>query len=422
VKSNIFLTTLLTAAISLSATSIYALADGEVYPENFDAKLTFTSLNDFAIDGEKFAFADGNYIFVYENGKLAKTEGELSHAVKSIDFFDGELLFKDSTDEVYRYFDGEVEKYQGEYEFITTTSATVEDYYYYFNDNGLNVLNLATALSTSLGSEFNALKCYDNCVYAVKNNALYKIEGAEASELEFVYDDYSSANSILRAGFDQAFSNTQEVSFKKIAGGAYITEIDLSETDGDYFVAKDTKTANDGTVALLVASYGNASIVAFGGKSYITLSDNLAAVEFTPTSADKQFGNTNLLVGVYSTPFMRESTKVATLTVGDAVKILGAYKSDVLDAEYYLVEYGNEGAQGFIAKNFITPNDFSAEENGFESVGDEPVYDNEIKTVVIVLTIILLVFAVIIYVLYVALSNKTKHKASSDEENIEIIK
>ena len=87
-------TTAALLAVSLmgGGASANAADGGTIYPEDekFIKVLAFDSLGDYAVDGEKYAFADGKSVKVYENGEYF--EYAFGDAVTKVDISEGEIL------------------------------------------------------------------------------------------------------------------------------------------------------------------------------------------------------------------------------------------------------------------------------------------------------------------------------------------
>lgn len=421
VKKKLIVTTaFMVALLSTNATAIYAEESpaSTVYPENFQTELTFENgLNDYAVNEDKFAFASENYIFVYQNGVLSKPDHELSHTVLKI-AFDGEnIVFKDSADELYNYAEGEVTKREEDFVFTESDYVDVGSYHYYLQDKLLYVLDKEQHAVQPLG-EYTLLKANEETVYAVKENVLYKVEGTEAQKLTFNYANFSSALEINVGDTADNLSKTANVEFIKISGEAFITETDLSDLSSEYFTVGETKLANDGTIALKLCQTGNATVAAFGGKAYILLTALTSSVNYTPLTADLTTGYLSIDAGVYSVPYMSESTRVAVLETGSEVTIINTVSSDVLSHDYYLVEYGENGERGYIATGFVTQHLFPGGGEYNEIKDENESYENDFVNIIIVLIILLLIFAVIAYLLHLGSSgSKRKNREKNSERN-----
>ena len=76
VKKLVALTTALLAAFSAIGTiTAFAAESNTIYPQDTDfiKSLTFSSLSDYAVDGETYVFAEGSRVYVFENGNLSET-------------------------------------------------------------------------------------------------------------------------------------------------------------------------------------------------------------------------------------------------------------------------------------------------------------------------------------------------------------
>ncbi|MBO5328236.1 MAG: hypothetical protein J6B04_03600 [Clostridia bacterium] len=416
-KAKLFLTTaLLSVVFTASGTVAFAetSAPETAYPENFVADKTFTTLNDFAVSGEQFAFADGYNVYVYENGVINSPNGQLSHSVQNIEFDKDALIFKDTANVYYSFAEGEITQIE-EYDFSTPSSLDVDNYHYYLLDGVWEVYDKIEKTATVL-SEYRSLKKYDGVVYAIKDNAFYRFSGASAEKVPLTFNDFSATKTVSVGNSAELLSTFSNCELVRISGEAFATQIDLNDLSGPYFKAVKTQKVADGTLALKLCQTGNATIVAFDNKAYITLTSYTSAVDFTPIAPDKQEGRLTQTVSVYSTPYICESTKLATLQLGTKVKILKTVSSEILPCEYYLVEYGESGETGYVATAFITEYQFS-DNDDYTEIKGEQTFDNQVEEVIIVLIIILLVCATIAY-LFHAGSAKSKKKNRTKKEDL----
>lgn len=410
VKKFLLTTTLILAACAATAGG-YALADGQTeYPQNFDTDMQFTALADYTVCGDKFAFADGNFIKTYEGGKVGGPDREFSYAITNVEYVGGLLVFQDSSGAVYCYGDDGVAEYSGDYVFNVPADPRADSggYIYYFNSSELTAVHTTDDEVFKFEGTYSGLKQYGDDVYAIKENKLYSLKGFESDALEFLYDDYTPASSVFLGDTAERLKAGGDIKFVTVAGGAYITEVDLNDLGGQYFKVTETVKSSDGMRAFLLCTSGNASLISVGNKSYITLTANTTEVTYTPVTADKTEGYVTLPTSAYSSPFMSGGTALFAVEAGTKVKITGLVSDDVLSADYYSVELN--GKTGYMAKSFITEYSFDAEDNVHDEIKENYSEDNAIQTVTIVLLIVAIALIIIGYLIFVATQRDKQKK------------
>jgi hypothetical protein len=272
----------------------------------------------------------------------------------------------------------------------------------------------------SVGEGYSHLKGYGTYAYAIKNNKLYKINATDVEELEFYYTDFSAANTI-KAG--NAYANLKAdyvISTVNVESGAYCTEIDLNETSGTYFNVVKTIQLSGAKSALLLATSGNASIIAMNDgdyiKSYLTLSSALTPAAYHEVELDMTAGYSVTDVGVYSSPYISEATKLTTLTRGTVVQMSQKFSLSFMGTDYYKVIFseGDNQVTGYVPTTYFTPYTFSQEFGEEESIKTDYDYSTNVERVILVLIIVGLVIAAIAYLAIVG----TKPKKISDKKKV----
>ena len=111
------LTTALVLTACLAPSFTAAADDGEelYYPAEFERTLEFSSLADYAFEGEKSAFADatpsGSRLYVIapdEFGDNRLTAVDCSFAIDEMEYHEGTLYLQSSQSEIYSYSEGEI--------------------------------------------------------------------------------------------------------------------------------------------------------------------------------------------------------------------------------------------------------------------------------------------------------------------------
>ena len=419
----------LTLATIIPTGSAYAAESDKttVYPSEFEHTLSFASstLRDYAIYGDTFAFAYDTKITVLSNNSVGERErNDYTHEAEIlyIDYSDdGKLYFKNvSSDSTYLYgAEGGVEQ-QHEFQDITSSKLDLDKTTFYTlnNDGVLTFWN--GGQDTEVGTGFSLMKQYGGSVYAVKDNVPHKIEASSATALSLQYTDYSAAKTIYTGDVAEKLkSSNYVVKTAILEKDCYYTQID-PDAIGETFTPIMTKKTDVKKSCLVLCESGDASIIATKNGMFITSTANLSPYSNSAPPNDWQINaNGERLayavedVGVYSAPFMCDSTRIATLKSGAEHYVAVTEKfalDDFMDTVFYRVSYVEDGKviTGFVASKFLTPYSFAAEDKEPVQGGDEnPEYGTNVVSVVLAIVIVALV---IIAVLYVFLINSKKDR------------
>lgn len=411
IVKKIFLTiaALLCAAGIFGGVSAYAASQTTVYPEReeFLKRLEFTSLVDYAVKGEEIVFAE-----TIEGGsKLTDYNGETSSYVNTektvakLDC-DGENFYYADTENKSYLLDGS----ESQYVFSETEELVWREHLMYvFYDGVLNVVNLKDHSVTEMDAGFSKVKIYGDAVYALKGNSLCRFNGTSYEEIVIEYYSFE-ATKTLSVGTAAADLKDYELAFITVKQGNYITEVDLSKLDGEYFEVGETFAADKDFTALLLADTGNAVIFSVGEKSYITKSSYTEKLTDTFLTESTFNGATVTGSAIYASPYVTTGTSVLYPAAGKIVKILGKLETDILDAVYYQVEYteGESKKVGFVAEGFLT--EYIIEDNKEPSIIPDANYSdkNDVRTVLLILLVIVLVLVAVGYLTYVGTKGKGK--------------
>lgn len=443
-------------------TTQYALAAGEtVYPQ-FISELEIGNITAYAYDGTDFAFVgDSNEreLYVYSGGRL-DSEGNkyvggellsssdglcaLSHSTEITDvWYEGDTLtFTDANKKSFSFIDGVLTETEATYS--PPSTITIGDIIVYATDTG-NIIFRYPKTDELLGQlddgEYSMLNYLGGRLFALKegklcaisaeitggNGAPVQLEGLAALPLAFEYTDRSHELTIaVGDSLSKLRAVKDEAAFVTVAAGQYITEIDTDGTAGEYFaIGKGGTTLNDQSkTALLLATSGNADILAIGEKTYITVHNEVTSV---PTEYPAPFatGQLNYAAGVYSSPYMCKATELETLAQGAKVQILYELKSAVnsaLAADFCRVKYTAEDgteAEGYVATGFITAYDFSAENGDYGETTPPENYseDNVAVTVILVLAIVVIVIAGVAFLAHTSGADKRRKKQADGGED-----
>lgn len=423
VKRLAVLTTSLIALVS-SAGGITASAEsGQTsYPQNgeFIKTLTFSSLTDYCAEGETFAFAERgetkDAVKIFENGTL--TEYAFSDKIVALDYFDGSFYYKNSEGKSFCLPDKECEHTFPE----TLTRIDAGDFTYRCDNGVWKVADFTNEQFVTLDAGFKNFKKFNDTVYAVKDNLLYKFDGAAETELIFEYFDDSATKKIQICDTQTLLKENYTLAFVNVASGAYLTEVDLTDLTGDYFKTGETAPVQEETCALLLTYTGNAALIAIGSKSYITLKSAVTETSVRcQTSPEFEYAT---VTGnrIYASPFVIVGTSVLFPATGTIVKIVQKLEHAVLDTPFYEVEYSVKDGEntvtkrGYVTDGFLT--EYIIEDNKAPEEIPDPEYSekNDVRKVLLILVAVVLALAAIGYLTYIATSSKRKKKENQKPE------
>lgn len=409
---------------------------GAEYPQysEFTKPLVFSSLSDYAVNSDEYAFIEHgevDTVKVHKGETLTTYEFEEGKSVTALDCADGKFYYsvKEAETEsitVYSLPDQkEAEHAMPEAEAKATI--VLGDYIYKISNTALTVAYIdetdhSKDFLKTLEGEYKNLKNFGNAVYAVKENALYKFDGASEEKLEFEYIDYSSTLKINVGSAQTDITADYALKFVTVNAGAYMTEVDLTYLGGEYFNAKETKLVEEDTLALLLCYTGNAAVIAIGDKSYITLKTSTAETE-QKYSSEPEFEHATVTGNrIYASPFVIVGTSVLFPATGTIVKINNKIEHSVLGSAFYQVEYtdadGNIGT-GYVTEGFLT--EYIIEDNKPPYEIPDPNYTekSDSRTIILILLVVVLVLVAAGYIVYVLTSDKRKKKNAlpSDDES-----
>ena len=430
-KRLALLTVPLLAAFAVGGITASAATE---YPseEDFTKTLTFTSLNDYAIEGDIFAFADGNSIKVIDGDNYSKYSSveNLKENFTAVDVKDGVIycLYEGksysinnsgaqySFDECVHDFGDKTDSY----------SADDCDYIYFTNNKGINVLYKETLETTTYDGNYSNIKPYGDKVYAMCDNTLCEFTGFDRKVKVF---NYAAKPDDIKIPVDRTADGLKKYSpiqFVDIESGAYMTEIDL---DGDLdnlsdecFTSLNIIKAKEGTRALLLYRSEDVAIVSIGAHAYAVLDPDTNitnTIDFThENSLDK-----NVLLRaarIYATPFVSERTaSTSTLTI--TVTVINKIENELLEQAFYEVKYmsGDEELHGYVAEGLLGEN--IMEDSKDPEYKTDPAYSekSDTKTILIILAVIVLVLAALAYVAFISKKGKKKEKKKKEENKQE---
>jgi hypothetical protein len=395
-----------------------------VYPDNFSSDLTFSSLADYAISGSTYAFAQGTNVYIINTDTEKESPSlvnlDCGFEIKNLEYLSDVLYLGDADGNAY-LIDGTSSQSQISFETENPVKAG-DNTYYLTNDGALYFIGGGNLLQ--IGEDYSHLKTYNNLAYAIKNNEIVKIDGTSTQTLTFSYTDYSAASTIAVGTAYEALKATYTVATVNVESGAYCTEINLNTAQGTYFNAVKTFKLSGAKSALLLATTGNASIIAMNDgdevKSYITKSSYLSATTYKDVDADMTGGYVVSDVGVYSSPYISEATKITTIKQATVVEITQKFSLSFMGTDYYKINYTNEQGQkvsGYIPASFLTPYTFAAERAEEETISGDFDYSTNVERVILVLIIVGLVIVAIAYLTVIGTRPRNKTNKSPAKQS-----
>mgnify|MGYP001028679976 FL=1 len=431
------ITTSLLALPSLfGGVSASAAGGATNYPQytEFVKSLEFSSLTDFAVNGDEYAFIEHGETF--DSVKLHKGDSLTTHEfgegeiLTALDCADGKFYYslknEESGDKVYSLPD-KAESDHTMPEAEAKTTIVLGDYIYKLSNTQLTVAYIdetdhSKDFLKTLDGEYKNLKRFGDAVYAVKSNGLYSFDGSEEKLLEFKYIDYSSTLEIAVGSTQTDLTANYSLKFVTIGAGSYMTEVDLTNLGGEHFEAKQTQLIAEDTLALLLCYTGNAAVVAIGEKSYVTLKTSVTETEQTCTT-EPEFGHATVTGNrIYASPFVIVGTSVLFPATGAIVEIKNKIEHEVLGSAFYEVEYADADGNkhiGYVTEGFLTEYIIEDNKPPYEYPDPNHSEKTDTRTVILILLVVILVLAAISYIAYVLTSDKRKKKNAlpSDDES-----
>lgn len=413
---------LIAAVIATGSISANAAVGGTIYPEDseFIKELSLSSLNDYAIGDGLFAFADGEYVKVYDDGNYS--EYAFIGDVTAVDIDEDGVVYCRSEEKTYS-LPGQTECEYDEFD-SKVNRLLCGDYLYNVLEGKLYVSYLLTpeAPPAVYSGKYSNLKQYGDKVYAINGNSLYAFNGSQGEEVVL---EYAVDKADLKITIGQASSSLKEYSevrFVEIEEGAFMTEVDLEKLDGEYFVPLNIVKAEKGTYALLLSYSGNAAIVSIKNTGYVVAQSKVKEITIDPTT-ENPYKNAQMIGGkIYASPFVASGTVANSEAAGLIVKVLHKldYES-ILECPFYEVEYqyGEKTVKGYVAEGFLS-SVLIKDDNPPKEISD-PDYsdDSDTKTILIIFAVVVLVLAAIAYIAHVSSKGKKKGKKKKETESEE---
>lgn len=413
---------------ALSAGTAFGAESKTVYPASFERELTFVDKDGEAGAPYDYSVGDGQLVFAYETGVYSLTLGDdgdktlqtYTHVctVSNVEVSGKNIYVKGSDGAVYLYPDKTTSDYD-DFQSLSKKVITMESGCIYMLDGDeLDFRADSEADKVVVGTGFSLAKVYDDVLYAVKDNLLYKISAGVAEEVDLSYTDYSAADKIYSAeALEILKSDGYTVTIGKIADGTYYTQVDPDKLGGTYFTQIKTSKAAGEISCLILAKCDGAAVVALQGGLYVTAAESVTDSVYTAPDNDWS-GKTAYVTQdteVYSSLYMCSSTICDTLTAADktALTVTEKIQLDYVDGTFYRITYksGDTEKSGFIAAGYLCEYSFAADDNeptdsGFENYSDK----SNAVTVCLAVAIVGLVLVAVLYLFAVATKNDKAYK------------
>ena len=427
--------------------------DRDIMP--FECELAFSDekpITDYAVSGDKIAFASFTSVYVLYTGENGDRKLDNEHnytgsnRIERLDYdADGNLYLDVKTDGVYLYpvYTGQAVHEFPKKEFSVKLSNDDE---YRLSSDGLHYFSGEE--HKDLGTDFTNLKVFDDKAFAVKDNVLYTFNGNQPAPVDVAYTDFDAAENILCGDVATKLRAADyEIRTTDIKAGNYYTKINpdvIGGGAGDTFIPIHTEKANVDKPCIVLCESGNATIVATNEGMYITATESLG--ESVPSSQknDWPLGSDGKRlsayatenIGVYASPFMCKSTKLAELKSGSENHVEVIEKFEFGGKKFYRVKYDaviedengepvsdettgkpkTKPVSGFVAANMLIEYAFKGEDKVPTENGDKQFkYDTNVVSVVLAIIIVALV---IVAIMYISLIGSKKNKGKSEKKKV----
>lgn len=412
--------------------------DAEFYPTSFETAPVFAELKDFAVGndeilylGKREATDERNSIYKFDAGNTPRYEHK-GKDVTSLYFADDEFYYGTGDGCFYALKNLKPIGSEGAPADNPQVDEPKEDnlldfenYYYFLQENKWYVLD-KTQKPDPVAILLNGVenvKRYGDTVYAIKDNMLYSLNGADKTEI--TVEDFDKAKEIKTGGAyaNMTASATGTVNFVNLTDGAYMTEVNLdklTETSEFYPTGNTVKlSASKTPSALLLYTAGNdakgLSVVAIKDKTYLIHPKDTSPKTAYPLVESRFTEGTATEGYIHSSPFESNATKVAPLPSGAKLTILKEIRradNPELDHDFYYVEYAVDETttkRGFVRFGLLSTFTFN-EDPPSATIDPDETYTDAVRTVILILVVLLLLSIAGIYLIYVGTSDKRKNK------------
>ncbi len=428
VKKYIALFTICALTLCTGSYLTASADSGVTIPENFSVEFTLDSVEDYAVTDGYFAFASGRNIYIYSvNESSASAAGydymdgtleTYSHtsSVLGLEYINGQLYFRDNSSS-YIYIDGATTAIDVSFTSYDDSQVkydyTNDGYYLYSIVDGVLYLIKIPEYNYLNDATYCKLKKIDDTYYVLKDSTLCMLSKGVLSELSFSYEDYEIVDDISTGDIaTQLKSTTSSIKLAKITAGACLIRVDEDNLSGSYFTTKGITFADgsENAQVLYMSSGGNSALIAVGTRAYLTLKSNITTSDYILSTVSTSYASLLDDVGVYSSPFECDTTRITTLQANTIVTVLGYASNGAFDNSYYKIEYtdGGKTVSGFVVSGLLTSYTFDNDDSDGELVQNELEEGNNILTIILVLIIVLLVLIAAGYITFVATADRRR--------------
>ena len=401
-----------------------ALAESATqYPEDseFIKSLTFESLSDYAVDGDKYAFAENKTVTLYDGYNIERItfedEEDKDKQITALDCADG-VFYCAYGESVYSLPDLKAAEFT-----MSEAQMSIDngDFNYRLTGTTLKIADFSEEGGTVYTPEgaFVNLKKYGTKVYAMKDGEVCAFNGGtyEIISLEY-YDKDITKESISVGNSASALKNYKSLRFVTVREGAHMTVTDLTDIDRDYFKTEETREAGKDEIALLLCYTGNAAIVSIGDTSYLVHEDNVTECK-VECAYQPEFANATITGNnIYSSPYVFVDYPALSNATGTIVKVISRLECEgILGSVFYEVQYGEDEKIGYVADGLLTA--YIIEDNKEPATIPDPAHNesNNTKTILLVLAVVVLVLAAVAYLAHVGTKDKKSKKKKDKSED-----
>ena len=415
------------APLTASAAERAGLTD---YPDILSEPLEFEELLDYAVGEDSFAFADKNKIILWNFDELT-TEYIFESPISALDYEDGNYYYSTGTS-VY-ILPGTNNDLPGDlttHDFTEPSEYRLGDYLYAYDDDNVFYVSHIPSRKQTEFKEYGNVKLYNETLYVVKNNELYKIIDDQIEKQSFIYSNFNLLTQILVGdAVDQLSRFSDKPQIVYIKEESNLTEFKLSDLNDDslFYPVTEPRLKTNSNIsgpALLLCETGNTYVVAIGEKTYLmNKNSSLGSFDIYSQQLENATVTVNAEDWAHSLPFMSNATRLFEISPTDDIKVIAFYSVESepeLAHDFYLIEKTlSDGTvvYGYVSTEFLNLEFPKFDEGGSTVLPDpDPHNDNYIRTVILVLIVIILILIAAGYITWVSTSGK-KRPNDDDKQN-----
>lgn len=439
------------ACISVGTAFAAEPASSPEYPSDFIRTLDLSEkgLTDYAISGNKCALASNTFVYVLtsstDSDGCVLEQTNVGTEVTALAYFEGNLYYKIASGNAYQYpavsdnsqpIDAETSSDIFPSPISRAETAAGDMYNLNKDTTELKVFS-SSGVETPVGEGYTCLKDFKgDGIYAVKDNCPQKLDGATSTPISMKYMDFKAAEEVGTGNIaaklkDSAYSvRTATLKASSAEKNRYYTRINGEKIGATFETVGQNHTLKTTTkTCLVLAEEGNLAVIVMDGNCYITASDNLEEMGYTPSNDWPQGADGTRKAylrektGVYASPYMCASTLVTTAAESGAIEVTVKEKfaPEFFGADYvfYRIEYKDDAGEtvtGFVAKGYLDEYDYSADaDRPTPSDTSDFSYGTNVTTVILVLVVVGLVIIAVAYLTIVGTKPDKKKRQKADK-------